>query len=258
MVVTPSYPNSPRPNRGLFNRFFIGGAAIVLGIVSNIPFTILTLRFDYPSILRQPASQVLMVFEQGGPDLVLTWYAYGLSALAIVPLSLAFAFGWPRWREWPAIAIGSAILGAMAGLTQAIGLFRWVFVVPSLARVATDPNASAAAKAAAVSAFDLMNLFGGVTIGEHIGQALTCFWVLLVVVVQWRAKRRIDRVAALFGSLTIAGIGLGLGEGLCLALGLDGSSFGLATSVGFMALTLWLLATGTGFILRDASDNATA
>jgi hypothetical protein len=232
-------------------RTYIGYAAMLLGVASNIPFTLLTMHFDYPGVLREPAIEVLAAFATGGPGLILTWYAYGLSALAIVPLGLAFAFGWPRWRDTPGLAIGSAIAAGFAGITQAIGLFRWVFVVPSLARIAADPDASVAAKAAAASAFDLMNLFGGVTIGEHVGQVLTCFWVLLVVISQCRRPRRIELAAAFLGILTILGIGIGLGEGLAIALGQDGSLFGIATSLGFMALTLWLIATGLTYILPD-------
>lgn len=246
--------NAWRLSRPPTPRFLIGCVALALAFASNLPFTVLALKFNYPSILRQPASEVLRAFAAGGPELIFTWYAYGLSALALVPLSLAFAFGWTRWREWSGLAIGSAIIGSLAGLTQAIGLFRWVFVVPSLARAAMDPNTSAAA----LSPFNLMNLFGGVTIGEHMGQALTCFWVLLVVLVQWKGSRIIDRASAPLGIITIFGIGLGLGEGLCLALGIDGSGFGLATTIGFLGLTLWLIATGLGFLLRERTSKAPA
>jgi hypothetical protein len=231
------------------NRHMIGVSAIALGILSNVPFTILTMQFGYPEILRRPTPEILSAFHAAGPDLVWAWYGYGLSALALIPLSLALAFGRADRDLNMGFLVGSAIVGAFAGLTQAIGLFRWVFVVPSLAEVVVDPSTTDAAKSAALSAFNMMNLFGGVTIGEHIGQILTCLWLIMLVTLQWRSVRRIEKIAAIFGTVTVFGIAIGLGEGLSLALAQDGHVFGHFTTVGFLALTLWLVATGTGYLL---------
>ena len=98
----------------------------------------------------------------GGPGLILTWYAFGLTALAFVPVAVALSLTAPRLQRWPALAVGAAVAGALAGLTQAIGLMRWVFVIPGLARAHADARATPDARAAAERAFDLLNAYGGV------------------------------------------------------------------------------------------------
>ena len=48
-----------------------GLAAAALAVAFNVPYALLTARFDYPDILRQPAAEVLAAFHAGGPGLVL-------------------------------------------------------------------------------------------------------------------------------------------------------------------------------------------
>lgn len=122
-------------------------------------------------------------------------------------------------------------------------MFRWVFVVPALARVHSNPSASADAKAAAEQTFDLINQYGGVAIGEHLGQLLLALFIVLLSSVQWRERKRIS---AVLGFVTTVAIVVGTNEGLALALGQSGAMFAMATIGGFVGLTLWLIATGIG------------
>lgn len=50
------------------------------------------------------------------------------------------------------------------------------------------------------------------------------------------------------GPMTAAAILVGTGEGLMLAVGQSGEAFALVTIAGFVAVTLWLIATGIGTI----------
>lgn len=222
----------------------IGAAAIALAVAFNIPFALLAAGFDYPQILRAPAAEVLARFTAGGAGLVLVWQAFLLSALALIPLAIALAFSRPGWQQRPILAIGAAITGALAGLTQAIGLSRWVFLVPHLARQHAEPGSTDMRRAVAEGMFDTLNQWGGVAIGEHLGQLLTCLWLLHLLLAQLGEAGRLARAAAWFAGLGILGIGGGLGEGLALALGRSGEGFGLLTSAGYLALTLCLIAAG--------------
>ncbi len=210
-----------------------GWAAIALGVGFNLPYVLLALRFDYPAILRRPAPDILQAFAAAGPALVLIWWAFMLAALALVPLGTALAITPRRMATRPALALGAALFAALAGTLQAIGLARWVFVVPHL------HGTAAAAELA------LINAYGGVAIGEHLGQLLTALFVAALAVLQWgeRARRR-----AIAGGLTALLLAIGTGEGLALALGASGDRFALATIGGFLALTGWLVATGTALI----------
>lgn len=225
---------------------WLGSATIALAVLFNVPYAVLASIFDYPAILREPAGEVLARFAEGGAGLLLTWYAFALAALALVPLAVGLTITPTRLAARPALALGAALAGALAGITQAIGLVRWVFVVPDLARAAASDDPAAAE--AAIHTFTLINAYGGVAVGEHLGQLLTALFAALLAALQHGEGHR---AAAAFGFGTAALLTFGTGEGLMLALGQDGSVFAIGTIAGFLALTVWLIATGT-LLLRRA------
>jgi len=214
-----------------------GAAAMTLGVGFNIPYAVLAALYDYPQILRRPASEALQRFAEGGAPLILAWYAFMITALALIPVAVALCITPMRLQRSPALALGAALAGALAGIVQAIGLARWVFVVPALAR---DAGSSAAQ-----ASFDVLNAYGGVAIGENLGQLLTAGFAAQVALMQ---RREGARRQALAGFLAAAAIASGTGEGIALALGGEGQMFSLATIAGFLALSVWLVATGTAMI----------
>jgi hypothetical protein len=219
----------------------IGASAVALAVAFNIPYAVLAAIYDYPDILRRPAGEALARFAAGGPTLILTWYAFALAALALAPLAVALSISSDRLARRPALAVGAAIAGALAGAVQAIGLLRWTFVVPGLAQAHADPATAAAAE----QAFALANAYGGVAIGEHLGQLLNALFVLQLALIQ---RGEGARVTAWLGLATAAALAIGTGEGLALALGGDGGAFATAAIAGFLGLTLWLIVTGVNSI----------
>jgi hypothetical protein len=233
--MTPSIlPKTARPTP---SAIWIGLGAIALGVGFNAPYAALAGLYDYPQVLRRPPGEALDLFVAGGDPLILAWYAFMLSALALVPLAVGLSITPGRLAARPALAIGAAICGALAGLSQAIGLSRWVFAIPMLARD-TD-------RAAAEQSFALLNAWGGVAIGEHLGQTLTVLFVAQLAALQWGEARRIT---ATLGGLTAILLTIGTAEALALALGRAGDVFALFTIAGFATLTAWLIATGLGLI----------
>jgi hypothetical protein len=231
-------------------RTLLGLAALLLAIGYNLPFAGLAARFDYPDILRRPAGEVLEAFAAGGPALVLTWYAFALSAVALILFAPALALGTADWVRRPGLAVAAATVGALAGLAQAIGLMRWVFAIPGMAAAYAEPGTDAATRAALEVGFGLLNQWGGVAIGEHLGQMLTVVWVGLAAMQAWYCRLPLSRVAALPAALAVIGITLGLGEGLSLALGHEAPVLGMLAVAGFLALSLWLVILGAGLIAR--------
>ena len=142
-------------------------------------------------------------------------------------------------------------MGALAGIAQAIGLFRWVFAVPALAAVHANTATDATTRASLETSFTLLNGWGGVAIGEHLGQILTLVWVTLAAVQALYAHQRYATLAAVPASLAVVGIGLGLGEGLSLALGHEAPLLAMATVAGYLAFSLWLLITGAGLVAHS-------
>lgn len=227
----------------------LGAAAIALALAFNAPYAVLAATYDYPAVLRGSAGDALALYAAGGPALVLTWHAFALCALALTPLALALSLSPARLAAAPRLAVGAAVAGALAGVMQAVGLWRWVFVVPDLARAHAAGGADAEA---AERAFALLNAYGGVAIGEHLGQLLTALFVAQLATLQVREGARIT---GLIGAVTAVAITLGTGEGLALALGSSGEVFSLATIAGFLGLTVWLIATGLGLILAPRTPS---
>lgn len=227
-----------------------GLATIALAIGFNVPFALLGASFGYPDILRAPAATVLQHFHDGGAGLVLTWYMFMLSAALMVPVAAALAAHLAALRLWPAARVIALSSGVAAGILQAIGLSRWVFAVPALARIEVDPAASESARAQAEATFELINNWGGVAIGEQLGQIFTVAFVGSIAIAQLAGRGLFDRVTATAGLLASLLIAIGLGEGVALAAGTDPGILGLFTVAGYMAFTLWLLLTGTGLVFR--------
>jgi hypothetical protein len=160
---------------------FIIGAVLV-----NIPYTLLIMNFDYPDILREPTGHILTRYQQGGTGLIFTWLAFawvGIPLLiAIVMLQKVLE------REDTPYLWSGTVVGIIGGIAQMVGLLRWTFVVPVLAGIYTDPTASAATKESAVVIFQAVHQYGGVVLGEHIGQTFTILWMLLVSLAMFRSS----------------------------------------------------------------------
>jgi hypothetical protein len=136
------------------------------------------MNFDYPGILREPSAQILTRFHAGGTGLIFTWLAF---AWAGIPLLFAIVMLQKviEREDTPYLWIGT-VVGIVGGITQMLGLLRWTFVVPVLARTYIDPTASIATKEAIVIVFQTIHQYGGVVLGEHIGQTFTIIWMLLI------------------------------------------------------------------------------
>lgn len=227
----------------------VGIALILFAIAFNLPYAWLATTFDYPDILRSPPGTILAAFAAGGPSLILTWAAFALAALLFAPIAVGVAEVTKRAGNSASTIAG---LGIAAGVTQAIGLSRWVYAVPGLAADWAASAGDLGARALVETTFTTLHQFAGVGVGEAIGQTLTAFWLIGVALEQRRHPR--------FGGL-IAGLGLlggvvlllGLVEGLATVLPFDPGLFGLSGLVGFLLLTVWMIWTGILCILRPAA-----
>jgi hypothetical protein len=146
----------------------------VLLIVFPVGFTALFAMlgrvFAYPAILRQPAGEVLERFTAGGTRLVLLWWAFAMTAVGFIPIAVLTG---ELLGDVP-FAHLSVATGLAAAIVQALGLIRWPFLVPLLARErAKNP-------ALVDLVFDVVNRYFGVAVGEHLGYALTAAWTLSV------------------------------------------------------------------------------
>lgn len=212
----------------------------------NVWFAVLARRFDYPDILRRPTDEILARFRAGGSSLILTWWAFmasgGLLIAAAVLLSQVLG------RQAPTVSELALVVGVLAGLVQVLGLLRWVYLIPALARVYEDPEASEATRAAAVVTFRAFHQYLGVGVGEHLGYMLTGAWTGLVGIGILRG----DAVAPWLGWLALP-IGAGLMISSTEFLGPNEEHgwdlAGKAVPVLYVVWSLWLLALGIALLI---------
>jgi hypothetical protein len=50
-----------------------GALLVALPILFNVTFALLSMRFDYPDVLREPTAEVLCRFREGGAGRILIW-----------------------------------------------------------------------------------------------------------------------------------------------------------------------------------------
>lgn len=177
----------------------LAASLLVFLAAATGPYIWLIEHFGYDDILREPASTVLQRFHQGGTPLVLAWFAFAMSALLFIAVVRAFnALFDAHWVH----DRGTAVLGIGSAVAQAIGLLRWVLVVPGLAATYADPASTPAARDAVIVVFGAVHRYGGMVLGEMIGQLLLAGWTALVSVQLYRSAI-VPRWLAAAGLLTI-------------------------------------------------------
>ncbi|MFQ3612432.1 MAG: DUF4386 domain-containing protein [Cyanobacteriota bacterium] len=159
-------------------RRWTGALCVGISLLANLPFLRLMSIFDYDDILREPPAVVLSQFAAGGSQLIWTWWAFAAVALVFVPTGILLATVLRR-EDTPYLeTVG--VLGALSGLLQAVGLLRWVFVIPPLARAFVEADAGERSTLATV--YGAVHQYGGVLIGEHLGQLLLVGWTIGIAV----------------------------------------------------------------------------
>jgi hypothetical protein len=158
------------------NNRIIGGLLIAGATAVLIPYTFLTSMFEYPAILRQETAVILTKFHEGGSTLIWTWFTF---AIAGTPLLPAYIMIGQKFETKTSLVRVATIIGVIGLVVQMVGLLRWTFVVPVLANTfinATDE----ATKAATIVSFKTIHQFGGVILGENLGQLFTIAYTVMI------------------------------------------------------------------------------
>jgi hypothetical protein len=141
-----------------------GALLVGLPIVFNVLFFLLGRVFDYPGILRSPVGTILSRFQAGGLRLRLLWYGFMVTAIFLAPL--AVLLGQVLARDGLELVPVATAVGVLAAVFQVLGLARWPFLVPALARTYDDPNSSPAAREATAVVFDSFHRYLGVAVAD--------------------------------------------------------------------------------------------
>jgi hypothetical protein len=224
----------------------IAGLLLIgLPLAFNAAFALLAARFDYPDILRRPTGDVLAAFRAGGTSLVLVWWAFALTAVLLAPAVVLLSSAISD-ADGTLLDVATTV-GVLAALVQFLGLARWPFLVPYLARAAAEPDASPARREAVDVVFQSFNRYLGVAVGEHLGYGLTGAWTTL-------AGAALTQTSAV--PVWIGVIGLVIGPLLIVCSlefvgGHEPTGWKLAerlTPPTYIAWSLWLTATGVALL----------
>lgn len=226
---------------------------IVTPVAFNVFFTLLSITFEYPDILREPTGYVLQQFDAGGASLVATWYGFMLTALLFVPLAVlvgqALPTIVPMANRSPVLTLAT-VFGVLAGVVQFLGLIRWPLLVPSLAETYLNPAASQATKDAAAVVFDAFNQYAGVAVGEQLGYIFTALWTLLIAMllisspVERSMASGFRRWLGAAGALSATGILAGTLEPAGVDVAAD------AVAISYILWSVWLVTLGI-YLLRS-------
>lgn len=219
---------------------------ILVPIAFNLAFFELGRTFDYPNILRETPDTILRRFHAGGTPLLLRWQALLASALLMLPVVGLVAATIPGPG---ALTLLGLVFGIGAALVQGLGLIRWPFAVPELARryVGADGPGAASTRATIEVLFATLHRLVGVGIGEHLGYLLTGLWTIVV------------SLSVMNGLVLAAWLGwIGLPIGAALVLGSfefvgknekDGWHLaGTIVPIAYVAWSAWLIALGLGLL----------
>ncbi len=238
-------------NRSIKQFRQLTGLCLIAGaVLVNIPYTLLIINFDYPDILRAPVDQILTQFQAGGNSLIYTWLAFAWVGLPM--LFGAIMLKRILEKEGPLYLGTATTIGVTGFVVQVIGLLRWVFVVPVIARVYTDPTTTTTMKESLATLFIGIHQYGGVLLGEHMGQLFIIVWMSMISAIIYKSPM-FARWVAWLGWIASAVYLLAQTELLATATP-DFPVIGWAGLYGSLLWLLWMIVMGVYLIKNQAES----
>jgi hypothetical protein len=208
---------------------------IAVPVMFNVIFFQLQRAFEYPDILRRPTSEILTRFHEGGRRLVALWYSFVVSSLLFLPVAILI----PQVLapDDRLFVIAATTFGVLAGLVQVLGLIRWPFLVPHLARAYSSPTSTQATRDAIDLVFQAFHRYAGAALGEHLGYLFTSIWIILVAVAMAHSPL-FPAWLGWVGIIPATGIFLGLFEEVGF------KPAGAINAISYILWSVWLVAAG--------------
>lgn len=227
-------------------RVLSGGLLIAVPILFNLFYTLLSIEFSYPDVLRDPAPDVLRRFSNGGDGLIALWYGFALTPVLFLPAALLLRRG---FRPVSPLLDLAAPLAILASATQVLGLVRWPYLVPLLADRYLDPTATEASRAATLMTFEAFHRYAGVAVGEGLGYLFTAGWTLVIAAAMLTGSRFRPWLGWM-GAVSAIGILVGMIE----PVGVDAA--GDVNAIAYIVWSVWLIATGIAVLRGDPATES--
>ena len=223
---------SPRRARGL------GWLLIADALLAFAPVAVLGAAIGWPASLDQPAAEQMALIAANADAVALGYGLYLLYSILVAPVMIGLAARAFGGLQNP-LATTVAAFGALSALARAIGILRWLTVMPVLAsaHAAADP----ATRAQIELVFGAITEYGG-GIGEILGVSLfmaLSLGTLCVAALRNGGLPRWLASAGVVSALLLAGLALP-------ALRIDVQ---VPVAAAVALLSLWMLAAGV-WLLR--------
>ena len=210
-------------------------------LLSFAPLAVLGPAIGWPASLGSPAAQQLAAIG-AAPTAVATGYAiYLVYSLLIAPLMIVLAARTFGSLAHP-LAATVAAFGALSALARAIGILRWLTVMPVLAtaHAAADP----ATRAQIELVFSATTRYGG-NIGEVLGVSLLMAASVATLCAGALRQHALPTWLAVLGLIAAAALA-------GMALPTLGLPLAVPTAAAVSLLSVWMLAAGVHALTRRA------
>lgn len=189
------------------------------------PQFILGAAINWPASLDEPASVNLPLILEQYPAMMTGYSFYLIYSLLFWPVAYLTGrviVGQDVENALFRVASGFAALSALA---RALGIVRWLFTMPLLARLYTVPAASSELQASISMVYEMLNSYAG-GVGELLGVNLfAAIWLVLIGVLilrkadwpNWLGYFGFVAAASLFSNL-LETIGVDMGPMIVLAV----------------------------------------
>jgi len=214
---------------------------ILLPVAFNVVFFLLQRTFEYPDTLRKPTDYILSRFNAGGTRLIAIWYAFALTGVLFIPVAI-LVHQTLASDDTPYMALAT-IIGVLAGLVQFLGLIRWPFLVPYLAKTYFEPGSTQATRESIAVVFQAFHRYAGVAIGEHLGYLFTSIWTAFIALAVTQSPL-FNAWLGWLGFIPAIGIFVGVFE--------EGGfkAAGAINAISYILWSIWLIGVGVILFLR--------
>lgn len=206
------------------------------------PLIILGSAINWPASLDEPASVNLPLILENFTAVITGYGIYLIYSLLFWPVAYltgrAIA-GNEIDNNLFRVATGFAVLSVMA---RVLGIVRWLFAMPVLARLYTASNSTLEQKTYISIVYEMLNSYAG-GVGELLGVSLfTVVWLTLISILIIR-KANWPNWLGYFGFIASAALFLNLPE-------IIGINTGPMISISETLFHFWMLAAAIGFLAK--------
>ncbi len=200
--------------------------------------------FEFPEILRKPATERLDLFGRHSAIIRPVYWVLALTGFTQIAMAVLLAQSLPA-RSRTVVLLG-LVFGVLAGAFQTLGFVRWAVLIPYLAQAMGDPAVPDVTRQAIALVEGSFNRYAGMAVGEHAATLSLSAWTLCLGLA-FRGPAPLDR--------RLGTVGLALAPAAFLValepLGFAARALAVLTAVAWPAWIVWLVVVAASLWRAD-------